>query len=417
MTQLLKQSTAATIKIGPFVDSTDGVTAETGLTISQADIRLSKNGGAFAQTNNATGATHDENGYYGVPLDTTDTNTLGRLRVAVNESGSLPVWQDFMVVNANVYDSLIGGSDNLQVDTVQIEGSDATDQINAAADTALADYDPPTKAELDSGLAALNDLDAAGVRSAVGLASANLDTQLGTIDTVVDGIQTDLDNGTDGLGAIKADTAAILIDTNELQTDDVPGLIAALNDPTAAAVADAVWDEAKAGHVAAGSFGEEVQAHALSSEISALNDLDAAGVRSAVGLASANLDTQLGALPTAAENRAEMDSNSTQLAAIVADTNELQTDDVPGLIAALNNLSAAEVNAQVDAAFTTQMADSVATDGNIATREQALYMILQFLTEFAISGTTLTVKKVDGSTTLMSFTLDDATNPTSLTRS
>ena len=417
MTQLLKQSTAATIKIGPFVDSTDGVTAETALTISQADIRLSKNGGAFAQTNNATGATHDENGYYGVPLDTTDTNTLGRLRVAVNESGALPVWQDFMVVNANVYDSLVGGSDNLQVDTVQIEGSDATDQINAAADTALADYDPPTKAELDSGLAALNDLDAAGVRSAVGLASANLDTQLGTIDTVVDGIQTDLDNGTDGLGAIKADTAAILIDTNELQTDDVPGLIAALNDPTAAAVADAVWDEAKAGHVAAGSFGEEVQAHALSSEISALNDLDAAGVRSAVGLASANLDTQLGALPTAAENRAEMDSNSTQLAAIVADTNELQTDDVPGLIAALNNLSAAEVNAQVDAAFTTQMADSVATDGNIATREQALYMILQFLTEFAISGTTLTVKKVDGSTTLMSFTLDDATNPTSLTRS
>ena len=375
MTQLLKQSTAATIKIGPFVDSTDGVTAETALTISQADIRLSKNGGAFAQTNNATGATHDENGYYGVPLDTTDTNTLGRLRVAVNESGSLPVWQDFMVVNANVYDSLIGGSDNLQVDTVQIEGSDATDQINAAADTALADYDAPTKAELDSGLAALNDLDAAGVRSAVGLASANLDTQLSAIDTVVDGIQTDLDNGTDGLGAIKADTAAILIDTNELQTDDVPGLIAALN------------------------------------------DLDAAGIRTAVGLASANLDTQLGALPTAAENRAEMDSNSTQLAAIVADTNELQTDDVPGLIAALNDISAADVNTQVDAAFTTQMADSVATDGSIATREQALYMILQFLTEFAISGTTLTVKKVDGSTTLMSFTLDDATNPTSLTRS
>lgn len=54
--------------------------------------------------------------------------------------------------------------------------------------------------------------------------------------TVVDGIQADLDNGTDGLGAIKADTAAILVDTNELQTDDVPGLIAALNDVSAADV-------------------------------------------------------------------------------------------------------------------------------------------------------------------------------------
>jgi hypothetical protein len=58
--------------------------------------------------------------------------------------------------------------------------------------------------------------------------------------------------------------------------------------------------------------------------------------------------------PTAAEIRTEIDSNSTQLAAIVADTNELQTDDVPGLIAALNDLSAAEVNAQV--------ADVIGTD-------------------------------------------------------
>ncbi|MEJ2419191.1 MAG: hypothetical protein P8Y45_20150, partial [Exilibacterium sp.] len=58
--------------------------------------------------------------------------------------------------------------------------------------------------------------------------------------------------------------------------------------------------------------------------------LDAAGVRSAVGLASANLDTQIAAIPTAVENRTEMDTNSTQLAAIVADTNELQTDWADG---------------------------------------------------------------------------------------
>ena len=54
---------------------------------------------------------------------------------------------------------------------------------------------------------------------------------------------------------------------------------------------------------------------------------------------------------TAVAIRSEMDSNSTQLAAIVADTNELQTDDVPGLISGLNDLTAAEVNAQVDTAL------------------------------------------------------------------
>ena len=124
---ILKQSTAATIKFGPLIDDTDGKTAETGLTIAQADIRLSKNGGDFAQTNNTAGATHDENGYYDIPLNATDTGTLGRLRVAVSKSGALPVWQDFLVVTANVYDTLCS-TDSLDVNVTSL----ADDVITAA---------------------------------------------------------------------------------------------------------------------------------------------------------------------------------------------------------------------------------------------------------------------------------------------
>ena len=47
--KILKQSTAVTVKLGPFLDASDGVTAETALTISQSDVILSKNFGAFAQ--------------------------------------------------------------------------------------------------------------------------------------------------------------------------------------------------------------------------------------------------------------------------------------------------------------------------------------------------------------------------------
>src|SRR3990172_9453559 len=137
----LKQSTAVTVKMGPFLDSTDGNTQETLLTISQADIRLSKNGGAYAQTNNVAGATHDEKGNYGVPLDVTDTNTLGTLRVHIHETGALAVWQDFMVVTANVWDSLFG-ADAIQVDLTQIVGvaQSATDLKDFADDG----YDPAT---------------------------------------------------------------------------------------------------------------------------------------------------------------------------------------------------------------------------------------------------------------------------------
>ena len=126
MAQWIKQSTASTIKLGPFLDDTDGKPPETGLTISQADIRLSKNGGAFAQSNNTAGATHNENGYYDVPLNATDTNTLGTFRVAVSKSGALPVWQDYMVVPANVWDSMFGASTlNVNVSTMSSAAVDS----------------------------------------------------------------------------------------------------------------------------------------------------------------------------------------------------------------------------------------------------------------------------------------------------
>lgn len=110
----LRQSTAINLVLGPFVNETDGRTAETALTIAQADVRLSKANGSYAQKNDATSATHLENGEYSVPLNTTDTNTLGRLKVLVNEAGALPVWLECWVYQANVYDSLFAGTQFLE---------------------------------------------------------------------------------------------------------------------------------------------------------------------------------------------------------------------------------------------------------------------------------------------------------------
>lgn len=131
MATWLKQSTAVDIALGPFLDETDGKTAESGLTISQADVRLKKNAGNWGQKNESTAASHEENGWYEVKLDDTDTNTLGILVVAVHESGALPVWREFMVMPANIYDSLVSGSasDYLDVSVVQLAGS-AIDQAS-----------------------------------------------------------------------------------------------------------------------------------------------------------------------------------------------------------------------------------------------------------------------------------------------
>jgi hypothetical protein len=110
--------------------------------------------------------------------------------------------------------------------------------------------------------------------------------------------------------------------------------------------------------------------------------------------------------PTVGEVRIEMDTNSTQLAAIVADTNELQTDDVPGLIAALPS---------VGDFLTTVMTESYAADGAAPSVAQALFAIQQFLQEKSISGVTMSVNNLAGSTA-MTFTLDSGTAPTAITR-
>lgn len=175
---ILKQSTTATIKLGPFIDDTDGKTAETALSIAQADVRLSKNGGDFAQKNSTTSATHDENGYYDISLDATDTGTLGRLRVSVSKSGALPVWQDFQVVTANVYDTLCS-TDSLDVTVTAL----ANDVIKAAS------FDESTAFPLKSADTGTTQI-------------ARVGADGDTLETLSDEIAT-----------VKTDTAAILVDT------------------------------------------------------------------------------------------------------------------------------------------------------------------------------------------------------------
>jgi len=106
----LRQSTSVDVGIGPFLDSGDGNTQETALVITQPDIRLKKNGAAWAQKAAAQTLTHEEFGWYEVTLDATDTNTLGILLVAIHETGALAVWAAYMVLPAEVWDALFAGS-------------------------------------------------------------------------------------------------------------------------------------------------------------------------------------------------------------------------------------------------------------------------------------------------------------------
>lgn len=105
----LRQSTASQeIPLGYFVDSTDGNTEETALSIANTDIKIWKTGATTLANKNSGGATHISNGVYYTVLDATDTDTIGPLRVFVHVSGALPVKVDCTVLDEAIYDQMFG---------------------------------------------------------------------------------------------------------------------------------------------------------------------------------------------------------------------------------------------------------------------------------------------------------------------
>jgi hypothetical protein len=283
-----------------------------------------------------------------------------------------------------------------------------------------------------------------------------------------------------------------------------------LNDPTAAVISDAVWDELLSGHAISGSTGEALSAAGTAGDpwTTALPGAYGAGTAGKIigdninttissRMAEASINTTAGAIDnvtlvattttntdmrgtdsaalasalTTAQNdldiitgasgvnlltatQATIDAAAT--AASIAALNDIAATDIvssgaittlagavvnvdlvdtcttntdmrgtnSALLAASINLTAGAVDTvttvtnqvSVSDILTTQMTEAYAADGTAPTLAQALFLIQQTIGDFAIAGTTITTKKLDGSTTAATYTLDDGTSPTSRTR-
>lgn len=217
MSQVLRQSTQVIVRIGPFVDVTDGATPETTVTLSGADQAelLKAAGAATVDISGATwAAITGSDGWYNLTLTTSHTDTIGTLEVVVQDvSLCLPVHARFQVVEEAAYDAIYAAS-----------ASPATSANVSAVETDTQDIQARLPAALVSGR----------IDASVGAMAANVITAAATA----------ADFGTEVGTAVWATT------TRELT---------ASLDPSAAAIADAVWDEATTGHVTAGTFGEQLK--------------------------------------------------------------------------------------------------------------------------------------------------------------
>lgn len=213
-------------------------------------------------------------------------------------------------------------------------------QVNAEVDQALLDYDGPTKTEMDA-------------------AFSTTDGLITTVDTVVDAIKavTDL---LPNSGAL-SDLATILLDTNELQSDDVPALILA----------------------------SHVTTDAL---INGLNNLTAAQVNAQCDIALTDYDG-----PTNTEMLAAHATTDALVVLVdtVVDAILLQTG-TNGVV-----LSAAQMNAVADHILRRAWATAAASsDGDTKSFRSLLGAVAKLVNKVAIAGSTLSVYEADDSTAL-----------------
>lgn len=235
-----------------------------------------------------------------------DPNTTGHYsaRITLSAANGFEKGKSYSIFIS----AAVGGVTGATVRTFQVQAevtaaSVAPGAITAASFAAGAiDADAISADAVTKIQAGLSTLNAAGVRSAVGLASANLDTQLAAIDDLID----------TEVAAIKTVVDAIEVDTQDIQSK--------IGTPAGSSVSADIADV-------------EGKVDDLESRLGTPSDL---GSGATVAANLVDLDTQLGDLPTNAEL-------ATALAA--AD------DAILAAIAALNNLSAAQVNAEVAAAL------------------------------------------------------------------
>ena len=129
----LKADTAIKVVVGPAVAVGDGFTPVTTLALSTADeAKLMKHDASSVTdiSGNTFAAITGMDGYYNLTITAEQLDTEGMLVLGINDDSLiLPIRHEFMVVNANVFDSLfaIAGTDLLDVNVEQVDGQTTVD--------------------------------------------------------------------------------------------------------------------------------------------------------------------------------------------------------------------------------------------------------------------------------------------------
>jgi hypothetical protein len=236
--RFLRTNTAVIVTVGPFYDKTDGVTIEGSLTITNERITLTADTDAGSAPtlilDNVTGATagtsndlnyitNNDAGLMQLELTAADTNRLGRMFLTITDAANhVPVFHEFMVLPAMIYDAFILGTDVLDASMTQILGT----AVSAPATAGILDVNVKNidnDAASASGTVTFPNATLASTTGAVGSVTGAVGSVTGAVGSVTGAV------GSIGAGGISAASfAANAITAAKLDPDVTTELQAGL---------------------------------------------------------------------------------------------------------------------------------------------------------------------------------------------
>lgn len=377
-----RQSTALELAIGPILDA-DGVAVTGGLS---GDFKIKKTTGNFAALNGSATLTHVSAGVYDLVLTTSDLDTVGLCCIAIDDTTNACASVYLQVIEEAIYDRDYAAS---AVGYITDQPVNVTKWLGTAPAT-------PTTAgvpEVD-----------------VTYYGGTLQTTGKNVSSIVDGI------------------------TNSWMT--FPHVPAVIEVPASGTLTRRIY-LTMAGFSNGENVGPDSPTVAVANEAgTSLNTRLGSTTMTYVGngryrvnytSTAGDADAELVWTFTTAYNGYSQIVHATSvlqsISAKVDTVDDFLDTEVAAILAAVDTEIAAIViavgttlPAQILAAWTTALTESYRADGATGTPAQILYELLAHHAEKSISGTTLTTKKIDGSTTAATHTLNSSTAPTSITR-
>ena len=385
-----------------LIDSSTGA-GKTGDS-SQISVTISLDGGATSASTNSV--SEIGGGVYTLTLSQAETNA-DRVAIIPSSSTASVVGSPIIAYTTGgaVPAAAAGASTGLALTSSVDDVETKIDTVDTVADAIKAVTDNLPDSGALSSLAtasALSTVDTV-VDSILEDTGTTIPGTIATVDTVVDGIKAVTDNLPDSgalsslatasaLATVDGNVDSVLVDTGTT----IPATLSTIDGKvdTVDTVADAI--------------------KAVTDNLPDSGALSSLATASALATVDGNVDAVL--VDTGTTLPATLSTIEGKVDTVDTVVDSISSTLSSGVTVASISDGAIGADAVADIWSTTALAESYASDGSTGTPAQLLYMIQQATTEFAISGTSLTVKQIDGSTTAGVWTLDDASAPTSRTR-